>query len=70
MSRLIHYAFDAALLSVAFAGAKRAAGVEFNPQKIENETARSIVQQYLGLGDWVVDYTAVKMRQSEYFTKK
>ncbi|KAJ1560695.1 hypothetical protein HK405_006244 [Cladochytrium tenue] len=71
MSRLLHYAFDAALVSVAFSGARRFGGFEFKGESIPDETARSIVQQYIGVGDWVVDYSVVLMgRYPDYFKRR
>ncbi|KAI9346060.1 hypothetical protein DFJ73DRAFT_796815 [Zopfochytrium polystomum] len=71
MSRVIHYLFDATLLSVAFSGARRVGGFEFNESKIENETIRSVVKQYFGVGDWLVDYGIVTMtKYPEYFKRR
>ncbi|KAI8909478.1 hypothetical protein PhCBS80983_g06058 [Powellomyces hirtus] len=68
MGRLLHYAFEAALLSTAFSGAKRAAGVEFDARKIENETARTVLFQYFRIGDWVIDTSASQLRKhTDYF---
>ncbi|TPX57193.1 hypothetical protein SpCBS45565_g08258 [Spizellomyces sp. 'palustris'] len=68
MARLLHYAFEAVLLSTAFSGARRAAGVDFNYQRIENETLRSVVGQYLRIGDWVIDTSADQLKKTpDYF---
>ncbi|KAI9325050.1 hypothetical protein DFJ73DRAFT_802114 [Zopfochytrium polystomum] len=114
MSRLVHYAFDALLVSVSFAGIRRAGGfgnrrrgnrpgsdlsiwladhsetpaadprfsvnvslpppmgpnTEFDDKKIENETARNVVNKYFGVGDWVVDYAVMSMlKYPDYFVR-
>ncbi|KAJ3410162.1 hypothetical protein HDV05_004042 [Chytridiales sp. JEL 0842] len=63
MATLMRVVYDATLLTVAFSGIRRAAGLDFNPKKIENETARSIVTQYLGLGDTIVDFAGGYLKQ-------
>ncbi|KAI8589915.1 hypothetical protein BDZ88DRAFT_416381 [Geranomyces variabilis] len=62
MGRLLHYTFEAVLLSTAFAATKRAAGVEFDARKIENDTARTVLNQYFAIGDWVIDSSAAQLR--------
>ncbi|KAJ3115465.1 hypothetical protein HDU96_000624 [Phlyctochytrium bullatum] len=62
MSRLIHYAFEAALISTVLSGARRAGGLDVNTKKIENETARTVVNQYLFVGDWILDTTISQLK--------
>ncbi|KAJ3024206.1 hypothetical protein HKX48_004479 [Thoreauomyces humboldtii] len=68
MARILHLAFDAVLLSTVVSGAKRAAGVEFDARKIENETLRTAVQQYFNVGDFIINYSATQLKkQTDYF---
>lgn len=76
MSKLIHYAFDAVLISAVLAGAKRTAGLgtwaypEWKLQKIENETLKGVLANYLYLGDWVLDFSISQLRKMPEWTQK
>ncbi|KAJ3108853.1 hypothetical protein HDU97_010125 [Phlyctochytrium planicorne] len=63
MSRLLHYVFEATLLTTAFSGARRAGGFELDLKKIENETARTIVSQYVYVGDYVLDTAIAQIKK-------
>ncbi|KAJ3166642.1 hypothetical protein HDU88_003125 [Geranomyces variabilis] len=65
---LLQIAFSAVLASTAISGAKRAAGLDFDGRKIENECLRNVVNHYLRVGDWVLDLTTNALsRHSDYF---
>ncbi|KAI8823607.1 uncharacterized protein EV422DRAFT_565543 [Fimicolochytrium jonesii] len=71
MGRLLHYAFELVLVSTAFSGARRVAGVDLDRKKlIENETASTVLNQYLKVGDAVIDYSAAYLKKNEYFVPK
>ncbi|KAJ3197180.1 hypothetical protein HK101_005459 [Irineochytrium annulatum] len=63
MSRLIYWAVELTLVSTAFSGARRSGGFEINTRKIENDTARTVVDTYLGVGDWAVDIAISQFRK-------
>ncbi|KAJ3217415.1 hypothetical protein HDU67_007998 [Dinochytrium kinnereticum] len=63
MSRLLHYVFEATLLTTAFSGARRVGGFDVDMKKIENETVRTVVNQYLFVGDWVLDTTISQIKK-------
>ena len=58
---LTHYIVDAVLVSAIVSGAKRSGAFEFKTKTIENETLRSVVENYLFIGDWIVDTTAQQL---------
>ncbi|KAF8976829.1 hypothetical protein BGZ46_007924 [Entomortierella lignicola] len=70
ISKAIHYAADAVLVSAVLAGIKRSTGLGVATQKIENEDIRSYVDKYLTVGEWVVDQGTAFMSASQYFERK
>ncbi|ORE06406.1 DUF1748-domain-containing protein [Rhizopus microsporus var. microsporus] len=70
MSKLIHYTFDALLISAFLAGIKRSTGLHAATDKIENKTIRSYVEKYLGFGEWVFDMTVLYLNHSSYFINR
>ncbi|KAG0062146.1 hypothetical protein BGZ89_010878 [Linnemannia elongata] len=70
LGKLFHYAADAILLSAVLAGIKRSTGLTVASNKIESKDVRSAVDQYLGIGEWVVDQGIMFMSNSKYFCKK
>ncbi|KAG0283303.1 hypothetical protein BGZ96_012337 [Linnemannia gamsii] len=70
LGKLFHYAADAILISAVLAGIKRSTGLTVASNKIESKDVRSAVDQYLGIGEWVVDQGIMFMSNSKYFHKK
>ncbi|KAG0237592.1 hypothetical protein B0O80DRAFT_439069 [Mortierella sp. GBAus27b] len=70
ITKLVHYAADAVLVSAVLAGIKRSTGLSVATQKIESEDVRSYVNKYLGVGEWVVDQGTAFMSSSQYFERK
>ncbi|KAI9332414.1 hypothetical protein BD770DRAFT_333297 [Pilaira anomala] len=70
MNKLLHYTFDAILISTVLAGIKRSTGIEPATSKIESTTIRGYVDKYLGFGEWIFDMSVVYFTHSSYFTKK
>ncbi|KAF9546563.1 hypothetical protein EC957_009641 [Mortierella hygrophila] len=70
LGKLFHYAADAILISAVLAGIKRSTGLTVASNKIESKDVRSAVDQYLGLGEWVVDQGIMFMSNSKYFYRK
>ncbi|KAF8942974.1 hypothetical protein BGZ47_005941 [Haplosporangium gracile] len=68
--KLFHYAADAILISAVLAGIKRSTGLTVASSKIESKDVRSAVDQYLGIGEWVVDQGIMFMSNSKYFHKR
>ncbi|KAI7907569.1 uncharacterized protein BX663DRAFT_491343 [Cokeromyces recurvatus] len=68
--RLFHLTADAVLISTVLAGIKRNSGLQPATSKIENEDVRKYVEQYLRIGDWVIDSSLVYMNNSPYFERK
>ncbi|KAJ3179667.1 hypothetical protein HDU87_002873 [Geranomyces variabilis] len=65
---IFQLAFSAVLASTAISGAKRAANLDFDGRKIENECLRNVVNSYMRVGDWVLDVTTKEVkRHSDYF---
>ncbi|CAO3609250.1 unnamed protein product [Mucor hiemalis] len=69
MSKLLHYAFDAVLITTVLAGIKRSTGLQPATAKIESKTVREYVDKYLGIGEWVFDMSVAYLNHSSYFTK-
>ncbi|KAG0298058.1 hypothetical protein BGZ97_004174 [Linnemannia gamsii] len=70
LGKLFHYAADAILISAVLAGIKRSTGLTVASNKIESKDVRSAVDQYLSIGEWVVDQGIMFMSSSKYFHKK
>ncbi|KAF9122580.1 hypothetical protein BGX30_001900 [Mortierella sp. GBA39] len=70
LGKLFHYAADAILISAVLAGIKRSTGLTVASNKIESKDVRSAVDQYLGIGEWVVDQGIMFMSNSKYFYRK
>ncbi|OAQ30500.1 DUF1748-domain-containing protein [Linnemannia elongata AG-77] len=70
LGKLFHYAADAILISAVLAGIKRSTGLTVASNKIESKDVRSALDQYLGIGEWVVDQGIMFMSNSKYFYKK
>ncbi|KAG9068572.1 hypothetical protein KI688_010847 [Linnemannia hyalina] len=70
LGKLVHYAADAILISAVLAGIKRSTGLTVASNKIESKDVRSALDQYLGIGEWVVDQGIMFMSNSKYFYRK
>ncbi|KAJ1972634.1 hypothetical protein H4R34_005345 [Dimargaris verticillata] len=70
VGRLIHYAADAVLLSTILAGIRRASGLSFKSESIENKEVRSVVQSYLDLGERTFDFGTSLLAATKYFERK
>lgn len=51
--RLIHYGFDAILISMCLAGIKRNTGLTPSLRKVPNKDVRNVVRLWLETGEWV-----------------
>jgi len=73
LGRLTHYAFDAVLISAFLAGVKRSTGLtpSFNSDKIaESKEVKRWVDNYLGMGEWVMDQSVAILGSSGWFERR
>ncbi|CAF9906066.1 MAG: hypothetical protein HETSPECPRED_006042 [Heterodermia speciosa] len=73
LGRLTHYAFDAVLISAFLAGVKRSTGLtpSVNSEKIsESKELKKWVDNYLGMGEWVMDQSVAVLGASGWFERR
>ncbi|KAG0326088.1 hypothetical protein BGZ99_010142 [Dissophora globulifera] len=70
ISKIVHYAADAVLVSAVLAGIKRSSGLGVATEKIESGEVRTYVDKYLTIGEWVLDQGSAFLSSSEYFERK
>ncbi|GLA41557.1 hypothetical protein AnigIFM63309_009649 [Aspergillus niger] len=73
LGRLSHYAFDAVLISAFLAGVKRSTGLtpSLNSDKItDNKDFKKWIDNYLGVGEWVMDQSVAVLGSTSYFERK
>ena len=58
------------VFSAMLAGIKRSTGLSPKTSAIESKDIRSVVDRYLGLGEWVMDMSIGYMSTSQYFERK
>ncbi|KAB2569970.1 hypothetical protein BFW01_g5584 [Lasiodiplodia theobromae] len=69
--RLTHYAFDAVLFSAFLAGVKRSTGLTVKSETIsESENVKKWLDNYLWVGEVVMDQSVALMSSSGYFERK
>ncbi|OQD87035.1 hypothetical protein PENANT_c006G00128 [Penicillium antarcticum] len=71
--RLTHYAFDAVLFSAFLAGVKRSTGLtpSVDSDKIsDNKEVQKWINNYLGVGEWVMDQSVAVMGSSAWFERR
>ncbi|CBF81087.1 DUF1748 domain-containing protein [Aspergillus nidulans FGSC A4] len=73
VGRLTHYAFDAVLFSAFLAGVKRSTGLtpSLDSDKItDNKDFKKWIDNYLGVGEWVMDQSIAVFGSTSYFERK
>ncbi|KAF2436721.1 DUF1748-domain-containing protein [Tothia fuscella] len=73
LGRLTHYAFDAVLLSAFLAGVKRSTGLtpSIKSESMTQQTdVRRWIDNYLWVGEVVMDQSVALMSSSGYFERK
>lgn len=73
LGRLTHYAFDAILVSAFLAGVKRSTGLtpSLKPDTLsESPSVKKWVENYLWVGETVMDQGVALMSASGYFERK
>ncbi|KAB2569971.1 Uncharacterized protein DIS24_g8723 [Lasiodiplodia hormozganensis] len=71
--RLTHYAFDAVLFSAFLAGVKRSTGLTPSVKSetiSESENVKKWLDNYLWVGEVVMDQSVALMSSSGYFERK
>ncbi|KAI8335135.1 hypothetical protein BC941DRAFT_431325 [Chlamydoabsidia padenii] len=69
-SRVLHLSVDAILLSTILASIKRLTGIQPAVSKIGNKDIRGYVDQYLGIGEYVLDASILYLNHSSYFERR
>jgi len=73
LGRLVHYGFDAVLISTILAGMKRSTGLtpSFQTKKLtENKDVSYWVERYLSIGEFVLDQSVAVAGASSWFERK
>ncbi|KAF2088715.1 DUF1748-domain-containing protein [Saccharata proteae CBS 121410] len=71
LGRLTHYAFDAVLFSAFLAGVKRSTGLTLKTESLsESDSVQKWVNNYLLVGEVVMDQGVALMSSSGYFERK
>ncbi|KAG9042046.1 hypothetical protein FS837_011390 [Tulasnella sp. UAMH 9824] len=68
--RLIHYGFDAFLLSAFLAGVKRSTGLTPALSRVPDKDIRHILQSYLEIGEYAFDFAVVIFGRSQFFERR
>ncbi|KAJ8072557.1 hypothetical protein PQX77_003746 [Marasmius sp. AFHP31] len=69
IGRLVHYAFDAAMLSTVLAGVRRSSGFTPDASKIEQPALRTAAETFLSVGETVFDMVQGTAVNSQYFKR-
>ncbi|KAH6915277.1 DUF1748-domain-containing protein [Coprinopsis sp. MPI-PUGE-AT-0042] len=67
---LIHYAFDAIVISAFLAGVKRTTGLTPALHQVPNKDIRQVLRSYLEFGEYVFDFAVVFMGRSSSFERQ
>ncbi|KAF1827610.1 DUF1748-domain-containing protein [Dissoconium aciculare CBS 342.82] len=71
LGRLTHWAFDAVLISAFLAGVKRSTGLTIRPDSFsDSPNMKKWIENYLWVGDVVLDQSVALMSSSGYFERK
>ncbi|CAG8535099.1 10143_t:CDS:2 [Ambispora leptoticha] len=70
LSKLVHFAVDAALVSTVLAGIRRTSGYTLNTSMINNGDIKKAVDSWLSLGEIIMDHSSEFVRGSSLFDDK
>jgi len=70
LGRLVHYGFDAFLISAFLAGVKRSTGITPALSQIPDKDVRHILESYLEIGEYAFDFAVVFFGRSRFFVRK
>ncbi|KAL0574114.1 hypothetical protein V5O48_007847 [Marasmius crinis-equi] len=69
IGRLVHYAFDAVMVSTVLAGVRRSSGFSPDASKIEQPAIRSTAETFLSVGETIFDLIQGTAVTSQYFKR-
>jgi len=67
---VVHFAFDAALVSACLAGIKRSAGLSPAVKRLQHKELEQLAVGYLEIGEWIMDLMIVVMGRSSFFERR
>ncbi|KAF9008849.1 DUF1748-domain-containing protein [Cyathus striatus] len=70
LGTLIHWGFDALLISAFLAGIKRTTGLTPALHRVANKDIRQLLRSYLETGEYVFDFAVVFFGRSDSFERK
>jgi len=70
VGKVVHYSFDAILISTIVAGIRRSTGLTLRPNAVDSPDMQSYVRRYLEVGEWVLDSSSNIMAASGYFERR
>ncbi|EOA81579.1 hypothetical protein ACJQWK_10627 [Exserohilum turcicum] len=71
LGKVAHYAFDAVLISAFLAGVRRSTGLTLKSDSLsENPSAQKWFENYLWVGETVMDQSVAFFGASSYFERK
>ncbi|KAH7078533.1 hypothetical protein FB567DRAFT_138032 [Paraphoma chrysanthemicola] len=71
LGKVAHYAFDAVLLSAFLAGVRRSTGLTIKPDQFsETPGVKKWIDNYLWVGETVMDQSVAFFASSSYFERK
>jgi len=71
LGSLIHIGFDAVLVSAFLAGVRRSTGLTFKTKSVtDNDSFAKYIDNYLWLGETVMDQSVAFIGTSKYFERK
>jgi len=70
LGKLMHYAFDAVLISAFLAGVRRSTGLTPALALVPNKDIRQLLRSYLELGEYSFDFAVVFLGRSSSFERK
>jgi len=69
LGRLIHYGFDAILISAVLAGIKRQSGLTPALSRVPDKDIRHLIASYLEVGEYAVDIAILFFGRSRFFIR-
>ncbi|OBZ71949.1 hypothetical protein A0H81_08196 [Grifola frondosa] len=67
---LLHWGFDAVLLSAFLAGIRRTTGLTPKLSDVPNKDIRQLLRSYLELGEYIFDFAVVIFGRSSSFERR
>jgi len=70
LGKVMHYTFDAILISTILAGIRRSTGITPKVSSAKDSEVNSFLTSYLDIGEWVFDATVLVIGRSAFFERK